>query len=269
MNPNAPAFYSQPGLLVQVYDNQKLAEWETSQNNVSFYLAEARIAGGPLLELGFGTGRLLIPLVSTGFEVSGLDASAAMLEATNQKRAQLSPELASRLRLHPGDMSNSELGKEFALILIPFRSFQLLLTPEAQRHCLLGIKRHLAPRGKAIINLFDPRYDLIVPGKQQRASPPRHLIHPLSGNHVLVETLERVNDPITQTFKEQWRFTETETNGAFIRKEEHELQMRWTFRYEMLHLIESCGLVVEAEYSDIHRSPPAYGKEQIWVLLRT
>jgi len=129
MNPDAPAFYSQPGLLVQVYDNLTLADWETSQNDVPFYLAEARIAGGPLLELGCGSGRLLIPLLSTGFEVSGLDASAAMLEVANQKREQLSPELASRLQLHHGEMSNFELGKEFALILIPFRSFQFLLTP--------------------------------------------------------------------------------------------------------------------------------------------
>jgi SAM-dependent methyltransferase len=268
MNPNAPAFYSQPGLLVQVYDNLTLAEWETSQNDVSFYLAEARIAGGPLLELGCGTGRLLIPLLSTGFEVSGLDASAAMLEAAKQKREQLSPELTSRLQLYQGDMSSFELGKEFALILIPFRSFQLLLTPEAQRQCLLRIRRHLASRGKAIINLFDPRYDLILPGKQPSTSPPKDLIHPVSGNHVLAETLERVNDPIAQTFKEQWRFTETDPNGALIRKEEHELQMRWTFRYEMRHLVESCGLVVEAEYSDFQRSPPAYGKEQIWALRR-
>jgi hypothetical protein len=71
MNPSAPAFYSQRGLLVQVYDNLTLAEWETSRNDVEFYLAEARSAGGPLLELGCGTGRLLIPLLSTGFEVNG------------------------------------------------------------------------------------------------------------------------------------------------------------------------------------------------------
>jgi SAM-dependent methyltransferase len=156
MDPTSPAFYSQDGLLVQVYDNQTIAEWEASQNDLPFYLEEATVAGGSLLELGCGTGRLLIPLLSSGLEVSGLDASAAMLEVARQKREHLSPELAIRLHLHQGDMSEFELGQQFALILIPFRSFQLLLTPEAQRRCLNCINRHLAPRGKVIINLFDP-----------------------------------------------------------------------------------------------------------------
>ena len=103
-------------------------------------------------------------------------------------------------------------------------------------------------------------------GTQKSVSPPKDLIHPLSGNHVLVETLERENDPLTQTFKERWRFTETDSRGALVLQKEAQLQMRWTFRYEMRHLVESCGFVVESEYSDFRRSAPQYGKEQIWVL---
>lgn len=269
MDPTSPAFYSGDGLLVEVYDNLTIAEWGASHNDVTFYLEEARISGGPILDLGCGTGRLLFPLLSAGFDVSGLDASAAMLNLAKQKRDQLSPEVASRLHLHQGDMSNFELRQQFALILIPFRSFQLLLTPEAQRQCLMCILRHLALGGRAIINLFDPRYDLIVPGEHQRESQPRGLTHPVSGNHVLVEILKRFSDPITQTFRERWRFTETDSNGAQIRQEENELQMRWTFRYEMRHLAESCGFIVEAEYSDFQRSPPQYAKEQVWVLRQT
>jgi len=95
---------------------------------------------------------------------------------------------------------------------------------------------------------------------------PRDVIHPVSGNRVVVETLERVNDLLTQTFKERWRFTETDPNGEVVRQEEEYLELRWTFRYEMRHLVESCGLVVDAEYSDFQRSSPEYGKEQIWVM---
>jgi hypothetical protein len=155
-----------------------------------------------------------------------------------------------------------------AFIFIAFRSFQNLLTPEAQRRSLVCVRRHLAPNGKAIINLFDPKYDLILPGRHESVQLPRDVIHPVSGNRVLVETLERVNDPLTQTFKEHWRFTETAPNGEVVRQEEEYLELRWTFRYEMRHLVESCGLVVEAEYSDFQRSSPEYGKEQIWVLNR-
>jgi hypothetical protein len=105
-----------------------------------------------------------------------------------------------------------------------------------------------------------------LPGRQERTQSSREFVHPISGNRVLVETWERINDPLSQTFGEHWRFTETSPTGETLRQEEEHLQLRWTFRYEMRHLAESCGFVVEAEYSDFHHSPPAYGKEQVWVL---
>jgi SAM-dependent methyltransferase len=259
-------FYSRHGLHVEIYDLQTASGWGLPQNDASFYLEEAKASGGPVLELGCGTGRLVVPLLETGLEIHGLDASTAMLEAAQKKRELLPAEVATRLHLHSGDMSQFDLGQRFALIFIAFRSFQILVTPDAQRQCLLCIRKHLAPNGKVIINLFDPRYDLIVPGRQESVQSPRESVHPVSGNRVLVETLERVNDPVTQTFQERWQFTETNSTGEVIRQEEESLHLRWTFRFEMQHLLESCGFVVAAEYSDFRRSPRAYGKEQVWVL---
>ena len=158
-------------------------------------------------------------------------------------------------------MSRFELKERFALIFIAFRSFQILLTPEDQRRCLQCVRHHLAPNGRVIINLFDPRYDMILPGRQESLTAPREFIHPVSGNRVVVETLERVCEPVSQTFEERWRFTESDSSGAVVRSEEEFLRLRWTFRYEMRHLVERCGFVIEAEYSDFHRSPPAYAKE--------
>lgn len=269
MNTEVPSFYSRHGLHVQIYDDLTAREWDTPQNDTSFYLEEAIASGGPILELGCGTGRLVIPLLSTGFDVHGLDANTAMLAVARQKRKQLPAEVAKQLQLHHGDMCEFELGQQFAFIFVAFRSFQNLLTPEAQRQSLICVREHLSPDGKLIINLFDPRYDLILPGRQESVWPATKVIHPASGNNVLVETLERVNDPLTQTFRERWRFTETDSNGELVRQEEEHLRLRWTFRYEMRHLVESCGFVVVSEYSDFQRSPPKYGKEQIWVLRRT
>jgi hypothetical protein len=52
------------------------------------------------------------------------------------------------------------------------------------------------------------------------------------------------------------------------RHEEEMLSMRWTYRYEMRYLLELCGFDVQAEYSDFRRSPPAYGREHVWVARR-
>jgi len=265
MTETTPLFYSRPGLHVEIYDLQTDEKWSTL-NDTAFYFEEAQAGGGPVLELGCGTGRVTLPLLETGLEIHGLDASAAMLEIAKQKRDLLSPETAKRLHLHPGDMTRFDLDTKFALILIAFRSFQILLTPQAQRSCLTCIRRHLAPNGKVIINLFDPRYDLIVPGRQEGKEAPREFVHPVSGNRVVVETLERMNDALSQTLQERWRFTETNAAREIIRQEEEFIHLRWTFRYEMRHLVESCGFAVEAEYSDFHRSPPAYAKEMVWVL---
>jgi SAM-dependent methyltransferase len=264
MNETTP-FYSRPGLHVEIYDTQTAAAW-TGQNDEAFYLEEAQAGGGPILELGCGTGRLAIPLLATGLEVHGLDASPAMLAQAKRKRDRLPPETAKSLHLHHGDMAEFKFDRKFALIFIAFRSFQILATPEDQRRCLNCVREHLAAGGKAIVNLFDPRYDLMLPGQQETHFAPHEFIHPVSGNRVLVETLERINDPLSQTFEERWRFTETNRSDDTVRIEEEHLRLRWTFRHEMRHLAELCGFAVEAEYSDFHRAPPAYGKEQIWLL---
>lgn len=266
MSETTPTFYSRHGLHVEIYDTQTNQKWAHSTSDVVFYLEEAKTTGGPVLELGCGTGRILVPLLETGLEIHGLDSSTAMLDVAKQKRAKLPVEIAQRLHLHHGDMSQFDLDHKFALIYIAFRSFQILVTPEAQLACLACIRRHLAPNGKVIINLFDPLYSLMVPGRQESTVAPRQHVHPVSGNRVVVETLERVNDPLTQTFTERWRFTESDAADVIVRQEEEQLHLRWTFRAEMRHLIARSEFVVEAEYSDFHRSPPAYAKEQIWIL---
>lgn len=261
-------FYSRPGIHLEIYDAQTEAGWGSVQSDAAFYLEEARRCRGPILELACGTGRILLPLLATGMEAHGLDISASMLNVLRMKTERLRQDEAARVHLHQGSMSDFELGTKFSLIIIGFRSFQALLTPEDQRKCLTSIQRHLAEDGRAILNLFDPRYDLVVPGRAEGDPAQRSLRNPATGHAVTVEVLMRENEPMTQTFKEQWRFTERADDGVVLRQEIEELQLRWTFRQEMRHLVELCGLQVEAEYSDFQRSAPAYGREQVWVLRR-
>ena len=85
---------------------------------------------------------------------------------------------------------------------------------------------------------------------------------------IRVDVLSRTNDPLNQVLRETWRFIETDRMGTVVRSEAEGLALRWTYRYEMHHLLELSGLDVVAEYSDFDGSPPAYGREQVWVARR-
>ena len=74
------------------------------EGDVPFYVEEARSAGSPVLELGCGTGRILIPMAAAGLEVVGLDASHDMLMIARNKLEVLPPEVRRRVQLVEGDM---------------------------------------------------------------------------------------------------------------------------------------------------------------------
>jgi hypothetical protein len=72
-------------------------------------------------------------------------------------------------------------------------------------------------------------------------------------------------DHLNQIRRDLWRYTEIGSNGEALVKDTREMALRWTYRWELRHLLELCGLSVEAEYSDFAGSAPAYGKELICV----
>jgi SAM-dependent methyltransferase len=163
-------------------------------------------------------------------------------------------------------MTAFDLDRQFGLVYIAFRSFMMLTTPEDQRRCLEAAHRHLAPGGLLAVDLFDPLLDRLVPGPMPESwAPMGNFPHPDTFNLVRIEVADRMNDPLAQVFEETWRFTEVDRRGNVLRQEEEILRMRWTYRFEMRYLLELCGFDVVAEYSDYFKSPPAYGKEQIWV----
>ena len=96
--------------------------------DIPFWVEEAQASGGPVLELACGTGRVAIPIAQTGVPVVGLDNSSAMLKVARVKARKLRL-TTSVLRFTRGDMRNFSLGKQrFPLVIIPFRSFQALLS---------------------------------------------------------------------------------------------------------------------------------------------
>jgi SAM-dependent methyltransferase len=118
----------------------------------------ADAGGGPVLELGVGTGRLALPLAERGLDVTGLDDSPEMLDRLRAKPG------ADRLVLVEGDMADPSTGTgladgSFAVVLIGFNTLFCLTTAEAQASCVAGVARLLAPGGHFAVEAFVPDPD--------------------------------------------------------------------------------------------------------------
>ena len=132
-----------------VYD----AVYAYVRQDLPFYVEEAAASGGPILELGCGTGRVSVAVARAGVDVFGLDSSPEMLEKARLKADTLQNGSGS-LTLIRADMRSYELDGRFPLIIVPFRGFLSLLTVEDQTRTLLNAKRHLAPGGRLVFNIF-------------------------------------------------------------------------------------------------------------------
>lgn len=264
-------FYERRGLNIETYDARVAAEEadEKLAGDRRFYLGLARETGGDVLDLGCGTGRIAFHLASAGIRVVGLDLSKAMLAAAEEQRARLAPEAAARVRLVHADMARFSVPERFGLAIAPFRAFASLLDADAQRRCLEAVRGHLRPRGRICLHLFDPRLDLLTPGDGPAPFPTRPEVrHPRTGNRVRILVTRRRTDPLTQRFDEEWRFTEIDDDGLLVREEDEVLSLRWTYRWELRHLLAVAGFRVEYEFSDFEGSPPAYGRELIVIARR-
>lgn len=261
------AFYEADGLHTEIYDALAASVIAGSpvEGDITFYRRLAEERGGPILEVGCGTGRVATALAADGHEVVGIDLSAPMLRLAEQHRAELSADVAARVSFHQADMRTLDLGRDFALVVAPARVFQFLLTTDAQRQGLAALRSHLRPDARLVLDLFDPLLDQVVPTAAVAARG-GEVAHPTNGTRVTWEVTGRSPDPARQLIVEDWVFNEIEASGEVQRTHKERLTLRWSLRSEMRLLFELAGLTVIADYGDFNGGPPAYGREQVWVL---
>jgi SAM-dependent methyltransferase len=132
------------------------------RQDVAFFVEFARQAKGPVLELGCGTGRVLIPMARAGIEMVGLDNSPSMLAVCRKKVSRETVDVQARVQLVQADMGQFALGQEFRLVTIPFRAFQHLLTVDEQVSCLSSIHTHLVSGGCLVLDVFNPSLPRLV-----------------------------------------------------------------------------------------------------------
>ncbi|HEY7520047.1 MAG TPA: class I SAM-dependent methyltransferase [Methylomirabilota bacterium] len=233
--------------------------------DVAYYVDEARASGSPVLELGCGTGRILIPVAEAGIRVVGLDASADMLSVAHAKLTACGPDVRRRTQLVHGDMRSFQLSEQFTLVTIPYRAFLHNLSLEDELRTLQRACDHLTEDGRLILNAFDPSVRLLAAG---RLSRPLHegkeIRHPRTGNRVTVREDFRY-DLERQLVDGAFVYEEREAGGRVVKTTHAPLTLRYVFRYEMEHLLARAGFVVETLFGDFRRGPFKAGGEQVWV----
>jgi SAM-dependent methyltransferase len=210
------------------------------RKDVEFYCAAARAQGDPILELGCGTGRVLLPIARAGLRVTGLDLSEAMLARARAKLAAEPKEVQERARIVYGDMTDFDLGGTFRLAMIPFRPFQHLLSVESQMACLRCVHAHLRNGGRLLMDFFhvDPRRISDPAFLEERSTFPDIALP--DGRTI------RTTDRVAAFHRAEQRndiemiFYVTHPGGRTERLV-HAFAVRYFFRYEVEHLLVRCG----------------------------
>jgi len=221
--------------------------------DVAFYRDAAREFGDPVLELGCGTGRITMALAETGKRITGLDLSERMLERAVKKRAELRVEARERVHLVQGDMTRFELGEKFRLIIIPFRPFQHLLEVRQQMDCLDCVRKHLAPGGRLILDVFQT--------DAERMHDPVHMREALVTEYKTADGRQvHISERVAGFHRAEQRndvemiFSISHPDGRQERLV-FAWPLRYFFRYEVEHLLARCGFQVKAEYGNFDRTP--------------
>jgi SAM-dependent methyltransferase len=144
MNPYDP--------IADVYD-----DWSRQvTEDVAFYVNEAVGAGGPIVELGVGTGRIAVPTAQAGVPVIGVDSSKRML-AVCRRRAQ-AVGVASLLDLRSGDYRRPPVAERVRLVTCPFRGYLHLWTDTERLSALRAALDLLEPDGRLVFDVFAPSW---------------------------------------------------------------------------------------------------------------
>jgi SAM-dependent methyltransferase len=229
------------------------------RQDVVFFVEMARQSAGPVLELGCGTGRVLIPAARAGVEIVGLDSSSKMLGVCREKLALEPDEVQSRVKLAKGDMRRFDLNKRFHLVMIPFRPFQHLLSVEDQMRCLACVHKHLIDEGKLVLDVFNPSVPYLA-GKEdltELMGEEPEFVMP-DGRRVRRRFHVRSRDWFNQVQDLELIYEVAHPDGREDRLV-HSTRMRHLFRFEAEHLLSRCGFQVEALYADYNKS--AYGSK--------
>jgi SAM-dependent methyltransferase len=236
------------GSIARIYDLEHPA---ARGPELRFWDELIKAHGGTALELAAGSGRVAIGLARKGHQVTGLELSEGMLERARGRTARLKPEVQERLTWVQGDMTDFGLGKQYGVVFVAYNSFWLLRTEALQEKCLANARRHVAPGGRLVLDLFPPLPDDYV-GEEGIT---QYVAMAYKG-----QALIRVKD---YTWNARTRLGTSDVRYYGEKRTTSPRRLLAQFRYSLRlvplarvrALLTRCGFEVEAEYGTYEKEP--------------
>lgn len=212
------------------------------RDDLAFYTRLADDYGGPVLELGAGTGRVAAALARAGHEVVALEPSLAMID---RGRRRLQDAGLENVTYHQDDMRSARLGQTFPLVIAPFNTLMHLYTLTDQDAALQTVREHVAPGGRFAFDLYTPNFgELGV----LRLEPEWAHVGGENGDLFLLQT----HDPDTQTLTSHYFLDKTGEHGM-LRRQRFRLTQRYFYRFELERLLAQHGFARVQLYGSFER----------------
>lgn len=225
-------------------------DYDAFQEDVAMYLGFAERTGGPLLELGCGTGRLLLPLADAGYEVTGVDMSEQMLAIA---RAKLDAgDLSDQATLLLADMREVRLEQRYRLAFIAINSFMHLTTMEDQLAALRTWRDALLPGGLLVIDVFNPNPQQLLEA-DGRVEMQGRWFDPDTGATVMKHFTRTLDDAL-QLQHVLFIYDEVLPDGT-VRRTLAPFQARYLYRFEGELLLDKAGFTPEQVYGSYDLDP--------------
>jgi SAM-dependent methyltransferase len=210
--------------------------------DVEWYRRKAREYGGPVLELGAGTGRITLPLAQDGITVHALDADAGMLEALGGKLSRQPGEVRERVTIVEADMRSFDLPQRFALVIAPFRAFLHNVSDQDQIACLARVRAHLRPGGAFALNVFHPSLEYMSANAGPLTSVwrARGVFDRPDGGCIVRSEATRY-DTVHQRLHSLHRYEEYAADGTLTRTSLHRLELAYLYPSDIERLLHEAG----------------------------
>lgn len=252
-----PGFYA---TIARYYD----AEHTDQTEDIPFYSALAEEYGGPIMDIGCGTGRVMIPLALEGYEMHGIDNEEAMLHIAEAQR-DANPRLRDKLTFYHGDVFTYPLQKQFKLVLVPYNGLMHFHEQALQLALLRRLRSWTMDDGLLVLDLPNAG-DVFASQDSEAVILERTFLEPETGHLVMQQSVSTL-DRVAQLMHVTWIYDEVSADGT-VKRTVAPIVWYYYFFSELKLLLAAAGYEVEAVYGDLDYGPFVDGCPRMVVLAK-